>query len=92
MISLALKEVRRETHKAFLREPPRHRPLAVIQPAVAVNQYDRRSFAPGGGTRKKTIDDFLAATMRRMHRDNSFSHVVAPGVCRYAALMRWNEL
>jgi hypothetical protein len=48
--------------------------LAVVKAAIAMHQYDRRPFTTGAWARKKTIDDFFAAAMRRVHGNDSFTH------------------
>jgi hypothetical protein len=44
-----------------------------------VDQNDRGPFAAGGRARQKAINDFFAAALRSVHRDDSLSHVVAFG-------------
>ena len=69
-----MEKIRREADESFLGETPRHRPLAVIQAAIAMHEHDGRARVAGGRPREETVNDFLAAPVSGMHGDDSFGH------------------
>jgi hypothetical protein len=74
MKRLAVKKIGRKTDKPFLSEPPRYRPLAVVEASITVHEHNRCPRIARGRPGEKTIDDLLPAFVSRMHRDDSFSH------------------